>query len=282
MHVGPAEVVRAEAVLLRSTLAMHLNAVGRGIPRPPATVLAAAAEVDALLLGPLLLPAGPVALSPISGLHDLPWGLLPTLRERSFALAPSFALWRRCRSTPTQRPDNVVCVAGPDVPLADEEAARVLRCYPDGQLLGGAHAVVADVARAIGGADVAHLVCHGRFSSDNPMFSSLLMADGRMFVYDLERVSPAPRVVVLSACHAGSHATPAGREVLGLTASLLARGPRSVVAATVPIPDTLSTLALMTTLHTGLAAGAGAGDALVEVRREDPVVGGAFACYGAA
>ena len=76
--------------------------------------------------------------------------------------------------------------------------------------------------------------------------------------------------VVLSACHAGSHATPAGREILGLTASLLARGPRSVVASTVPIPDALSTVGLMTELHTSLAAGAGAAAALVELRRTRP------------
>ena len=38
----------------------------------------------------------------------------------------------------------------------------------------------------------------------------------------------------------------------------------------------------MAALHEQLAAGIGAADALVDVRRLDPVVGGAFACYGAA
>ena len=281
-NLGPAGRVLREASLLRSTLAMHLQAVGRGIDRDPGVVLAAAAEADEALLAPLELPPGTVALSPSAGLHDLPWGLLPTLRPRSFALAPSLALWRRCRATPTGIPFAAVAIAGPDVPLAHAEAERVLTCYQRGGLLHGARAVVADVATAIRGADVAHLVCHGRFSSDNPMFSSLLMADGPMFVYDLERLTPPPKVIVLSSCHAGSHATPAGREVLGLTASLLARGPRAVVAATVPIPDTLSTIDLMAALHEQLALGVGAADALVDVRRLDPVVGGAFACYGAA
>ena len=35
----------------------------------------------------------------------------------------------------------------------------------------------------------------------------------------------------------GHHATPAGKEILGLTASLLATGPRAVIAATVAVPD---------------------------------------------
>ena len=81
------------------------------------------------------------------------------------------------------------------------------------------------------------------------MFSSLLLDDGPMFVYDLERIDPPPKVVVLSACHAGAHATPTGQEILGLTASLLAMGPRAVIVATVPIPDTLATVDVMARLH---------------------------------
>ncbi len=279
--LGPADRLIAEVAMLRSTLAMHLNALGRGIDRDPSVVLAAAEEAGNALLDPLELGPGPVALSPVAGFHDLPWGLLPSLRTRSFALAPSLRLWRRCRATPFGVPETLVAVAGPGVPLADVEARLVVERYQRGLLLTGGEATVAAVGDAMRSADVAHLVCHGRFSADNPMFSSLLMADGPMFVYDLERLTPPPKVVVLSACHAGAHAVPAGREILGLTASLLARGPRAVVAATVPIPDTVSTIELMATLHGCLATGAGAADALVEVRRRDPVVGGALACYGA-
>jgi hypothetical protein len=281
VDLGPLDQLSGEAAMLRTTLAMHLNALGRGIDRDPAVVLAAADEVDRALIGPLELGEGAVALSPIPGFHDLPWGLLPALRERSFALAPSLRLWRRCAATGVGVPERVVAVAGPGVPLAEQEAQRVVDRYRRGVLVAGDDATVAATADQMRGVDVAHLVCHGRFSVDNPMFSSLLMADGPMFVYDLERVTPPPRVVVLSACHAGAHAVPAGREILGLTASLLARGPRAVVAATVPIPDTVSTIELMATLHAGLATGAGAADSLVEVRRRDPVVGGALACYGA-
>jgi CHAT domain-containing protein len=113
------------------------------------------------------------------------------------------------------------------------------------------------------------------------MFSSLLLGDGPMFVYDLERIEPAPKVVVLSACHAGAHATPTGREILGLTASLLASGPRAVIAATVPIPDTFATVDMMARLHTHLADGEPPAAALLDARRADPIVGGAFAAHGA-
>jgi tetratricopeptide (TPR) repeat protein len=281
VDLGPTAPVRREVATFRSMLTMHLNAIGRGVARDPAPILGAAAEAEAALLRPLDLPAGPVAISPVAGLHDLPWGLLPALAKRPFVLAPSVALWRRCREVATDVPAGVVAVGGPELPFARVEAEAVARCYPASAVLTGAGATVAGVGQAMRGCGVAHLACHGRFSSENPMFSSLLVADGPMFVYDLERVAPPPRVVVLSACHAGVHATPTGREILGLTASLLASGPRAVIAATVPIPDTFGTVDVMARLHEQLAAGASPADALLTARGEDPVVGGAFAVHGA-
>jgi tetratricopeptide (TPR) repeat protein len=281
IDLGPTGAATREASMLRSVLTMHLNAIGRGVVRDPAAVLGSAAEADAVLLRPLDLPDGPVVLSPIAGLHDLPWGLLPSLQARSFVLAPSVALWKRCREVATTVPVRMAAVAGPELPFADLEAEQVAARYPSATLLTGPGATVAAASAAMSGADVVHLACHGRFSSENPMFSSLLLGDGPMFVYDLERIEPAPKVVVLSACHAGAHATPTGREILGLTASLLASGPRAVIAATVPIPDTFATVDVMARLHTHLAEGEPPAAALLDARRVDPIVGGAFAAHGA-
>ncbi len=281
VDLGATAAATREATMLRSVLTMHLNAIGRGVVRDPAPVMASADEADAVLVRPLDLPDGPVVLSPIAGLHDLPWGLLPSLQARAFVLAPSVALWKRCRDVATIVPARTAAVAGPGLPFADREAEHVAGRYASAAVLTGADATVAATSRAMGGADVVHLACHGRFSAENPMFSSLLLGDGPMFVYDLERIEPAPKVVVLSACHAGTHATPTGREILGLTASLLATGPRAVIAATVPIPDTFATVDVMVRLHSRLAAGVPPADALLDARRADPIVGGAFAAHGA-
>ena len=172
-------------------------------------------------------------------------------------------------------------VCGPGLSSAEAEGRAVAACYADATLLTGDAATVGAVAEAMCRVDVAHLVCHGSFSSENPMFSSLRLADGPMFVYDLERLSPPPDVVVLSACSAGHHATPAGKEILGLTASLLATGPRAVIAATVAVPDTSATVDFMSALHRALATGAGPAEALRRARQAEPVIGGAFACHGA-
>jgi CHAT domain-containing protein len=171
-------------------------------------------------------------------------------------------------------------VAGPGLPVAEAEARAVAGCYTDAVLLLGEEATVSAADEAMRRVDVAHLVCHGTFSSENPMFSSLRLADGPMFVYDLEQMSP-PSVIVLSACSAGSHATPAGKEVLGLTASLLAVRPRAVIAATVVVPDSPATVDVMRHLHRQLADGIGPAEALRRARMTDPVLGGAFVCHGA-
>jgi len=54
-----------------------------------------------------------------------------------------------------------------------------------------------------------------------------------------------------------------------------------VIAATVPIPDTLGTVDVMARLHAGLGVGRSPADALLDARRADPIVGGAFATHGA-
>ena len=238
-----APTAQREATLLRSVLTMHLNAVGRGVERDPAPChgvgrrgrrrcyCARSTSRD-----------GPVVLSPIAGLHDLPWGLLPSLRTRSFVLAPSVGPVAAVRARSRRAgPRASSPWPVPDVPFADVEAEQVAARYGAGDGPRPAPAATRGRRRArrcpVPTSPTSPAT--GGSPSENPMFSSLLLGDGPMFVYDLERIAPAPGVVVLSACHAGAHATPAGREILGLTASLLAMGPRAVVAATVPIPDTL-------------------------------------------
>jgi CHAT domain-containing protein len=127
-----------------------------------------------------------------------------------------------------------------------------------------------------------HIACHGRFEFESPMFSSLELHGGPMFVHEFERLRPCPRVTVLSACHAGSHTSPSEREILGLSTSLVAAGARSVIAATFAVPDSAATVAMMRSIHQSLAAGDDVAQALRSARALDPLLGGAFVCHGAA
>lgn len=120
--------------------------------------------------------------------------------------------------------------------------------------LAGAAATVDVVTARLNGASLAHLAAHGRIHPNNPLFTSLTFADGPLTVYDVEQISRAPQVVVLSACDVGRSAVRAGDEIMGLSATFLALGARHVVASVVPVPDA-ETVPLMIAFHQRLAGG---------------------------
>ncbi len=266
---------------LQARFAMHLIAVGRGLDRDPAALIADAALLDAALFPNGMSLGDRAVVCPTGRIYDLPWGLLPSLSQTAFALVPSIESFHRCASMADAPPRSVLSIAGPGLDLAEDEARAVGAAYESSEVLHGGAATVDSAKRHMRGVDVAHFVCHGRFVAGNPMFSSLGLADGQMFVHEIERVRPAPTVAVLSSCNAGLHSSPTGRQALGLTTSLLAGGSRSVIAATVPVPDTVSTVDLMRSLHSSLISGHGVAAALRDVRTVWPVLGGAFSCHGA-
>ena len=132
-----------------------------------------------------------------------------------------------------------------------------------------------------------HLAAHGQVRSDNPLFSSLKLADGPLTVYELDRLARAPHHVVLSACDTGQSQTVAGEEILGFGAAMLGGGTATLVAPVVAVPD-LATVPLMVTYHRGLLANRSPAEALsaaqAEVDPEDHMgraAAAAFICLGA-
>ena len=83
--------------------------------------------------------------------------------------------------------------------------------YPHGTTLVGDAATVQATLAAFDGAALAHVAAHGMFRADNPLFSSLRLADGPLTVYDLEGIGHAPRTVVLAACDTARHTARPGR-----------------------------------------------------------------------
>ncbi len=139
--------------------------------------------------------------------------------------------------------------------------------------------------QALDGARIAHFVAHGSFRCDNPLFSSLRLADGDLTVYDLTRVSRLPPVIVLSACNAGIVATRPGNETMGMVAGLLDAGVRTVIASTGLVPDTALTTGAMVDLHRRVVGGEAPAQALAAVQakalaRPDGFAAGTFVCFG--
>ncbi len=110
------------------------------------------------------------------------------------------------------------------------------RRWSTGTAVAGRNATVEAALRALDGAKLAHVACHGRFRSDSPLFSSLELADGPLTALDLQRLRRAPELLVLSACDVALSERHPGDELLGFSAALLASGTRTIVASVVPFP----------------------------------------------
>jgi CHAT domain-containing protein len=275
--------------------ALRRLALGHGSPEHArAQVAAGANRLDAAVLGPLrdVLGDRPLVVVPTGSLRSVPWALLPSCVGRPVTVAPSASVWLRASQTVpagqrgSRRRHRVVLVSGPGLDGAAAEIDQLAAAYPDAVRLEGPAATVERVQSALDGADVAHVAAHGVLRRDNPLFSALTMADGPLTAYDLERLSRAPRLVLLPACQSGAGAVLAGDEVMGLTSALFALGARTAVATVVPVPDQ-ATRPLMLGLHDRMRGGLPVARALAEAQaatdRDDPAglaTAGGFVCYG--
>jgi tetratricopeptide (TPR) repeat protein len=248
----------------------------------------AAERLEAVLLAPLAGDTAdrPLLLVPTGPLQSLPWSILPSCRGRPVTVSPSAALWYAARAPgPAPAgpghlagPGHVAVVAGPALPGARAEAAEVAAIHGTTALAGGS-ATVEAVMAALNGAGLAHLAAHGRVHPHNPLFSSLLLADGPLTVYDLERLERAPRLVILAACDSGRPVVCAGDELLGLSATFLSQGAQQIIASVAPVPDA-ETAPLMAAFHRLLTAGRSAAAALAAA--QERVGGGDTAAMAAA
>ncbi|GAA3579071.1 CHAT domain-containing protein [Microlunatus spumicola] len=275
----------ARAAALTRTVRADLDVVARSrVPeRLRAGALASAthklAALDALLLAPLGLGDEPLVVVPTADLSTLPWGCLPSLRGRPVEVAPTAGAWFRRAADAGPLPARVLALAGPEVPAAVAEVDEVARTWPGTRVLTGDEATGRAFAEHGPAATIAHLAAHGHHVAQNPLFSSLDLADGPLLAYEL-RAGQVPGHVVLSACELGQATVRPGDESLGLTSVLLQLGARCVVSGVAEVADDLAA-EVMVSYHRRLAAGADSATALADAAAavDRPVP---FVCFGAA
>lgn len=238
-------------------------------------------ELEDALLSPLLdegLGASPLVVVPTPVLSLVPWGMLPSRRGRATTVARSATMWAR-RHTQVEFAPTICAVAGPDVPLADDEVAAVIDVWGAGRSVVAARSTTTDLLTAFGDSDVVHVAAHGEHHAQNPLFSSLRLGDGSLFAHEIEGRRMRASQVVLSACESGRISVRRGEEALGMTASLLSMGVPTVIAAGSPVPDSVAH-AVMSTYHQHLAEGMDAATALAAATAEGDVLAASFTCFG--
>ncbi len=223
--------------------------------RPPATQagtgLDAAShhfrELYTLLLAPVedrLSGYRHLIIAPHRDLHGLPFAALHdgsrALIDRfTLSVCPSAGVLSRCRERSARPARGSVVMAVPDVltPRIEEEATLVARMLPDAELLLGDAASLEAFHRHAPGSRILHLAAHGIFRSDNPMFSALQLADSRLSMIDLNRLSLNVELLTLSACSTGRTVAVGGDELLGLMRGFLQAGVRSLLVSLWDIDD---------------------------------------------
>jgi len=223
-------------------------------------LFALADDLSDLLLPPPVVDAmAPVVVVPTAVLHDVPWGLLPPLAGRPVVVNPSFTGWaraaRRRGAAARGRTPVAGFVAGPGLDFAETEIDVLAGCYPEATRLTADAATGRNCLELFGSCELVHVACHGAFRRDNPLFSSIHVADGPLNVYDFERLDRVPETIVLSACSVAGAKALQGGSLLGLATALITLGAATVVAPLTPISDAAA-VTVMQRFHRALVEGA--------------------------
>ncbi|MTG88144.1 CHAT domain-containing protein [Cellulosimicrobium sp. BIT-GX5] len=223
------------------------------------------AALDDVLVAPLEAD-GDLHVAARDLLLAVPWASLPSRRGRR-TWANSWVDLRVGESG--RRADDALVVAGPGLRFSSAEAKLVASVWDGSDALTGEDATCAAVLDGLGTAGVVHLAAHGTHETDNPLFSSLRLADGPLFAHELDGTDLRGVVVVLSACEVGLSTPRIGGESLGLTSVLLRLGARAVVASVAPLRDDVAAR-VMPALHAELRDGAMPGTALARAIADEP------------
>jgi CHAT domain-containing protein len=215
----------------------------------------------------------PLVVVPPGRLHAVPWALLSDLRGTPVRVAPSVATWQAAGQVRPPRKRRVAFVTGPGLGGTAAEIGKIAQGYPDAVVLADGNATADRTLAALDGAWTAHVAAHGVFRAENPLFSSLMLDDGPLTVYDVGRLRRAPLRLVLSSCESGMAAHVGADELLGMVSALVPLGTANLLASVVPVNDA-ATVAFMVAFHDQIRAGSAFADALLAAQRrvdEDPV-----------
>lgn len=277
VDLGPADPITGLVDGLRADLDVSASRLGpalaqvvrAGLQRRLATV----AEV---LVAPLAAAIGDrrVVITQAGLLSGIPWSMVPGLVGRPVSVAPTATRWVTSRGLSTVR--TVGLIAGPKVPRAVEEVTQAASGWDAAVLLGDDATVSATVAVA-SGVDLLHVSAHGQHAVENPLFSAVLLADGPLFGYDLDRLEHVPEIVILSACEVGRSTQRWAEESLGMVNAWLHAGARCVIASPAAVADD-EACEVLQDVHRLMAAGTPPGVALAEATADRPT---SFVCFGA-
>jgi CHAT domain-containing protein len=154
----------------------------------------------------------------------------------------------------------LACSAGGALPHVGEEGRAVVAALP-GRLLEEEQATLENLRAHAGACTVLHLAAHAVFRPDEPLFSSLQLADSRLSTLEVFDLELNCSLVTLSACETALGRAGAGDELIGLSRAFLYAGASSLLLSLWKVEDR-STAALMAEFYRALRTGSSKAGAL--------------------
>ena len=203
----------------------------------------------------IVVPSGAVHYVPFAALFD---GKRYLIERFEICHAPSATVWLRLARTtfPSAHKALLLGYADERIPLVGREIDSIRRVLPNAAVLKGPRATYGAFSADAGKYDLLHLACHGQFRPDNPMFSSLHLADGWITVRDLCSRRIDASLVTLSACETGISRIFPGEEILGIVRGFLSAGSKAVIVSLWTVDDQAANR-LMPDLYRNLQRGDG-------------------------
>jgi CHAT domain-containing protein len=213
----------------------------------------------------IIVPAGPLHYVPFAALFD---GKRYLVEKFELASAPSATVWSKLGERKRRKINNSLLVGYADekIPLVEEEISQLRRIVPEPKTLAGEKATLEAFIKNAGSRDLVHLACHGEFRTDNPMFSSLHLADGWITVSDLLDARLHAQLVTLSACETGVNKIHAGDELLGLARGFFSAGAASLIVTLWRVNDEAA-MRLMGDFYKGMQRAGTAASSLQDAQK---------------
>jgi CHAT domain-containing protein len=233
-RLGPEYTAHFREVLYSTTLA-HLDALYQKLISPIRHLL------DATHL--VIVPHGFLHYVPFHALRD---GNRFLIDDFSISYAPSASVYQLCVSKPSTDARGGLVIGVPDerAPSIDQEARRVAAAIPGAILSVGTEGQDLLLRREGPQSRFIHIAAHGLFREDNPLFSSVVLGDSRLSLFDLYDLNLSAELVTLSGCGTGLNVVVGGDELIGLVRGLLYAGAKAVLVSLWDVNDE-STAALM-------------------------------------
>jgi CHAT domain-containing protein len=202
-----------------------------------------------------------LVIVPVGSLHYVPFNALRNdekylVEDREIVCSPSASVWQSLVKKPSTVLKSALLIGFADerIPLVNKEIKTLKKIFAKTKTLVDKSANFSNYKMEAEKFDVLHLACHGQFRPDNPLFSSLHLADGFVTVRDICSQRLNAGLVTLSACETGLNKIFAGDEILGLARGFLSAGASSLVLSLWTVNDK-ATAKLMQDFYTDLKKG---------------------------